>query len=118
MCVELVLECSEDATDECIVTVARERVIGEHQQPVVGSAAVEPASMAAKEVRDVVGHDGASFVRGVIEKQAIVDSPQVLEAAILNRRDIMAARAQLVGHRRGDHLVEQQPHWTSDCSAS
>src|SRR5680860_413272 len=74
--------------------------------------------MAPDEIWDVVGRHGASLFRGVVKQQAVIDPAQVLVAVVLHGNDVMSATSELLCHRRGDHLVEQQPHSSRACSAS
>ena len=118
MGVQLLFECCEDLADERIVAMTGEDVVGEQQQPKMGSVAVEPTLVAANEVRDVVGDHRPALPCRVVEQLAVVDASKMFKVGVLDGDDIVAAVAQQVGHRGGDHLVEQQPHSSKACSAS
>ncbi|HEX9890259.1 MAG TPA: hypothetical protein VGA69_12315 [Nitriliruptorales bacterium] len=118
MVLHLSFEGCENLAHEHVVAMPWERVVGEQQQPVMGSTAVLSTLVAANELGDVVGDHRPAFLRGVLEEVAVVDAAQVFELVVLNGHDVVAAVAKLTGDRGRDHLVEQQPHSSKARSAS
>ena len=75
------------------MSVARERVVGAEQQPVVSAASPNAVLVAAEEVGDVVGNDGPLLVDGAFKHDAVVDASQVGERSVLHGDDVMTTEA-------------------------
>jgi hypothetical protein len=73
--------------------MAWEGVVGEQQQPEVRLVALQPALVAAHEVRDVVGHHSPAFLPGAVEELAVVDAAKMGPVGVLYGDDVVAAVA-------------------------
>jgi hypothetical protein len=115
---QLVLEGREQLADERFMSVSREGVVGEQQQPVMRLITIDSTLVASDEVWDVVGDDGSALLGSVVEQDAVVYTTKMFKTGILDCDDVVVAGTELLGHGHGDHLVEQQPHSSRACSTS
>lgn len=97
---QLSLQGEQDLTDERVMPMPRERVVGEQQQAVVGLMVVQSLLVTANEIRDVVGDHHSTLLRRDVEQFTVVGTAEVSKVGILHRDDVVAAVAKLLSHRR------------------
>lgn len=74
--------------------------------------------MAADEVWDAVGDHRSTLLGSVVKQDAVVHATKMLKLKVLNSDGVVAAGTELRCDGRGDHLIEQESHSSSACSAS
>jgi hypothetical protein len=115
---QLVLEGSQELADEGVMPVPGEGVVGGQQEPEVRLVAIDATLMAAEEVRDIVGDHRSMRLGSVVEQDAVVHATKVGERDVLHSDDVVSAGTELRCDGREDHLIEQESHSSSACSAS